>query len=75
MEIKMKKENLLVEGQEVDAEILAEGVNSEGKKETDVEVLWQRADANNANNRIYPRRILQREINRINKRIERGDTV
>jgi len=71
----MKKENLLVEGQEAGAEILAEGVNSEGKKEVDVEVLWQRADVPNRNNRVYPKSLLDREIKKINQRIENGETI
>jgi len=55
---------------------LIEFLKTEGqKKDTGVTVIWQRADTINSNGRLYPRAVLEKEINRINNKIASGETV
>jgi len=55
---------------------LIEYLTTEGQqKDTGVTVVWQRADTINSNDRLYPRNILEREVERINSKISSGETV
>jgi hypothetical protein len=73
---KMKKRKLL-ELESVDSEVLEERITDEEKneKELDVRVKFGHADRINANRRLYPRAVLQREIDKVNERIRNGRTV
>jgi len=55
---------------------LIEYLTTEGQQEdTGVTVIWQKADTINSNGRLYPRNILEREVERINQKISKGETI
>jgi len=55
---------------------LIEYLESEGQSDnTGITVVWQRADTINGNGRLYPRSVLEKEINRINSKIASGETI
>jgi hypothetical protein len=58
----------------ITAKVLAERQTEKGK-EVDVLVKWQHADQINANGRLYPRPILEKEIKRIQAKIDAGESV
>ena len=68
------KKTALCEPQLVECEILSEEIINEKTQESilKVAVKWQQADSLNINKRIYPRSILEREINRIQKDLKAG---
>jgi len=55
---------------------LFELLMTEGQQEdAGITVIWQRADTINSNGRLYPRNVLEREVERINQKISSGETV
>lgn len=73
----MDREPILLEYSLVESEILQERVVNEAKGdvELDVKVRWQREGVINSNGRLYPKTVLQREIERINESIKNGGTI
>jgi hypothetical protein len=51
----------LFEYLQVEARNLTERTNAKGEKEVDCLVKWQEADVVNGNNRLYPKKILERD--------------
>jgi hypothetical protein len=58
----------------VNAKVIAERTTDKGK-ELDVEVKFQQADTINDNKRLYPKGLLTREVNKINEKIRKGESV
>lgn len=53
----------------------AKEIEENGKTKFRVKGIFNRADERNANNRIYPSKLLEREHSRLNERLAKGETV
>jgi hypothetical protein len=63
------KGKILLEYQPVEIEVVDERIVDEktGDKELDIDVIWQKADKINSNSRRYRKKVLEKEIDRLQK--------
>ena len=70
-----KMRNLILEFNNPQFKIIEEKKDKKGEKWVKAEAVWQRADTINSNRRLYPRKVLEKEIDRLDENLKAGQVV
>ncbi|TET65290.1 MAG: hypothetical protein E3J56_15875 [Candidatus Aminicenantes bacterium] len=70
-----KMRNLILEFGNPQFKIIEEKKDKKGEKWVKAEAVWQRADTINSNRRLYPRKVLEKEIDRLDENLKAGQVV